>query len=274
MRTQIAQLWQHRIGVLWLLVVLVTAVALVLSVAGRLDVASFILTVAVLLITSLALQAAWLTPARLVLERQQELRHTGDLMFWTYNQPDVPEGLLPAEAKLDMYMAVANVGGRKALLLGLSLEDYLDALGQPVRSLVLPAPVLAYEYRQWEERDLLAGGNMPRFLSEKKMPPFVLEPDEVLSLRLRATRSVEYGHPAEVRVIARQLATPITQGRLLLIYRRGQQLVRETVVVPLVTDAQDYFVNRLAIVTKEFTEVPALQRQQVVDNESGFPIAR
>jgi hypothetical protein len=128
MRKQLAQLWQHRTGVLWLLVVLVAAVALVLSVAGRLDVASFILTVAVLLITSLALQAAWLTPARLVLERQRELRHTADLMFWTYNQPDVPEGLLPAEAKLEMYMAVANVGGRKALLLGLSLEDYLDAL--------------------------------------------------------------------------------------------------------------------------------------------------
>jgi hypothetical protein len=98
MRKQLTQLWQHRTGLLWLLVVLVTAVALVLSVTGRLDVASFILTVAVLLITSLALQAAWLTPARLVLERHQELRHTGDLMFWTYSQPDVPEGLLPAEA--------------------------------------------------------------------------------------------------------------------------------------------------------------------------------
>jgi hypothetical protein len=44
--------------------------------------------------------------------------------------------------------------------------------------------------------------------------------------------------------------------------------------VPLVTDAQDYFVKRLAIVTKDFIEVPAVQRQQVVDNESGFPIAR
>ncbi len=274
MRKRLAELWQHRTGVLWVLAVLVTAVALVLSIAGRLDVASFILTVAVLLITSLALQAAWLTPARLVLERQQELRHTGDLMFWTYNQPDVPEGLLPTEAKLEMYVAVANVGGRKALLLGLSLEDYLDELGQPVRSHVLPAPVPAHEYRQWEARDLLAGGNMPRFLSEKKMPPFVLEPDEVLSLRLRATRSVEYGDPTEVRMIADQLATPITQGRLLLIYRRGQQLIRENVVVPLVTDAQDYFVKRLAIVTKDFTEVPAVQRQQVVDNESGFPIAR
>ncbi len=106
------------------------------------------------------------------------------------------------------------------------------------------------------------------------MPPFVLEPDQVLSLRFRARRNVDYSDTEELHVIADSLASPITQGRLLIIYCRGQQVVRESVVIPLVTEAQNDFAKRLAIVTKDFTEVPAVQPKQVMDNESGFPIPR
>ena len=103
---------------------------------------------------------------------------------------------------------------------------------------------------------------------------FLLEPDEVLSLRLRDKRTVDISNLDQLHSTAASLATAITQGRFLLIYRRGKDLVRESLTIPLVAMAQDDFANRLALVTKDFTEAPAVQPKQVMDNESGFPIPR
>lgn len=142
-----------------------------------------------LVIATLSLEASWPRTGKLVIERQQELRHVGDLFFFfSYPEPAVADGYLPRDVLFEMYVAVANVRGRKSLLLGVSLEAFLDAQGQPVSSPMLPVPVLTEQYRQWQSRDLLAASL--HIQSETKMPPFVLDPDEVLSLRLRARHGI------------------------------------------------------------------------------------
>ncbi len=251
--------------------------ATVLAALGRLDISNLLLTVVVLVVATLTLEAAWLRPATLVIERQHELGHVGDLIFLSYPEGDVADGHVPREVLFQMYVAVANIGGRKALLLGLSLEAFLDSNLEPMVSRLLPAPVLAAEYRQWQSRALLAGSL--NIQSETKMPPFVLEPDEVLSLRLRMLSGIDWSPSwdlARLKEASESLSTPVCHGRILLIYRRGPSLVRETVVLPLRVDAQSDFAQRLATITTNFTVRPAIEQRNIdrIGTDSGFPIAR
>ncbi len=267
---------RRRLVVYALIGVAVVAAAL-LAAVSRLDIANILLTVTVLVIATLSLEASWPLTGKLVIERQQELRHVGDLFFFSYPEPAVADGYLPRDVLFEMYVAVANVGGRKSLLLGVSLEAFLDAQGQPVSSPMLPVPVLAEQYRQWQSRDLLAASL--HIQSETKMPPFVLDPDEVLSLRLRARHGIDWSPSwdlAALKDVAESLARPVTQGRMLLIYRRGPSLVRETVVLPLVSEAHEDFAQRLAKVTANFTTMPSVQARAIdpYGTDSGFPIPR
>jgi hypothetical protein len=262
---------------IYLLIAAAVVAALVIAAVTRLDIANFVLTVTVLIVATLTLLAAWIPPARLVIERQPELTHAGDLLFFSYPESSVPGGHVPRDVVLQMYVAVANVGGRKALLLGISVEEYLNADGKPVSSELLPVPVLASEYRQWESRDLLA--RSLHIESETRMPPFVLAPDEVLSLRLRRKWGVNWSPAwdlARLRHVAESLAIAVTHARLLLIYRRGQSLIRESMVVPLVVQAQSDFAQRLATVTSDFNVRPAVAPGEIdpYGSDSGFPIPR
>ena len=72
MRERLGRLATHRHASAYGLIVLFAAVSLVVWAVGRLDLANFILTLTVLFVSTLALQVAWLSPAKLIVERQHE----------------------------------------------------------------------------------------------------------------------------------------------------------------------------------------------------------
>jgi hypothetical protein len=73
-------------------------------------------------------------PAELWVERQYELEQS-DLIFYRYaDAPGLPEGVeQPADFLLQLDVAVANIGGRKALVSSLSLLRFIDEHGEAVR---------------------------------------------------------------------------------------------------------------------------------------------
>jgi hypothetical protein len=226
-------------------------------------------------VATATLAATWAQPGQLIVEPQRELV-ADDLIFFSVPETQVAGGYLPRDYLLQAHLAVANVGQRTAVLSGLTLEAYLDRDGEVIRSKLLPTPVPAQAYRQWLSRT--ANLAVVSIQSETTFPPFPLEADAVLTLRLRWRGGVDWSSMwdlANLRDAAESLDRPITQARLLVIYRSGRNLRRETVIVPLVVQAQNDWRERLATVTLDFTAMPDVQPRTIDPYEiSGISIAR
>jgi hypothetical protein len=255
--------------------VVAIGLAIFLAAENHLDQAAFVLSIAVLMAATATLAATWAQPGRLIVEPQRELV-ADDLIFFSYPEAQVAGGFLPRDYLLQAHLAVANIGQRTAVLSGLTLDAYLDAAGEVITSKLLPTPLPAQAYRQWLSRT--ANLAVASIQSETTFPPFPLEADAVLTLRLRWRGGVDWSPVwdlANLRDAAESLARPITQARLLVIYRSGRTLRRQSVIVPLVVQAQNDWRERLATVTHDFTMLPDVRRWTIDPYEgSGIPIAR
>ncbi|MDQ6947322.1 MAG: hypothetical protein M3256_13895 [Actinomycetota bacterium] len=251
-------------------------VSLVLLAKGRGDVAAVDLSLAVLAVAALPLLTSWASPGRLTVERQRELG-LDDLVFFSYPDEGAVGGHLPRDVLLQMHVAVMNVGGRTAVLSGLSLEGLLGPGDVSIGTPLLPGLVVAHQYRQWESRLLTRG--VFEIHSETSIPPFLVEPDAVMTLRLRWRGGIDWSAAWDIdklRQAAESLSLPITGARLLLIYRAGPKVFRKTIKVELSVQAQDDYRQRLGLVTNSFSERPQAAPRSIdpYDVGSGVPIAR
>jgi hypothetical protein len=243
---------------------------------GRADWAAVALSLAVLAVAAMPLLTSWASPGKLVVERQRELG-LDDLVFFSYPEEGVEGGHLPRDVLLQMHVAVMNVGGRTGVLSGLSMEGFLGPGGVAIPTPLMPSLVVAHQYRQWESRILTRG--VFEIHSETSIPPFLVEPDAVMTLRLRWRGGIDWSPAWDVgklREAAESLSLPITGARLLLIYRAGAKVFRKTVEVAMAVQAQDDYRERLGLVTKSFTQRPAVTPRAIdpYDIGSGVPIAR
>ncbi len=149
-------------------IVIPVAASLLLLISGHGEAAVIVLTVFVLIVTTILLQAATIGPAELSVQRQHELGYS-DLIF--YLTTDAPRDIL-----LQMHVAVINTGGRKGVLSKLELQEFRDGSGAAVRPYQMPFPLAARVFRQSGTYGFAGGQSIRQTRIETSSPPVILEP--------------------------------------------------------------------------------------------------
>ena len=251
----------------WFLPVLV-AVVFIASVGSLIyvgltgkEVATVVLSVPVLWIAAATL---WLTmpkPARLVVIRPDELEFE-DLIFSLNPAEEGGASDIPRDYLLQMHVAVCNVGDRKAVLSAIKIEGFVKDDKSVVTLPEAPAVISGHQCVQrtgWV--------NLERHMEGIVVdPPFVLDRDDVITMRFRARRGIDWTDRWDLDALRRfcePLQSPIRRVHGKVIWRRGNKLVRDTFNLPLVVNRQEQFVQALKQLTDDFTHRPAIGPQQV-----------
>jgi hypothetical protein len=232
----------------------VALLALVLSAllmaGGRTDVANWVLSAVILLTTGLTYLWVLPQPGRLLVVRQDEL-DVSDLIFFVHES-------VPRDYLLQLHVAVCNVGGRKAVLSSLRLNALLDAAGHAVQGLEFPGWLNAEEYVQIMRRRIENQMRREPY-SETRSGPWVLESDDVITLRFRSRQGIDWSPQWDLerlRRLATALETEVCGGRLELAYRCGRTVVRESVDVDCKVEQQHRYREAILEATAGLKSVP------------------
>ncbi len=132
-------------------------------------------------------------------------------------------------------------------------EALLDRDGVEIRIPEFALPVLAQRVRQgggWRITDNVM--NKHSFL-EYIPEPYVLEPDDVITMRLRARPGIDWSERwtlDKFNELATGLKRPIGAVRVVAIYRRGHHVVRQPFVIKdLTVLQQEIYVSRIRELT-------------------------
>lgn len=104
------------------------------------------------------------------------------------------------------------------------------------------------------------------FNNEIGGPPLTLEADDVVTLRFRCRRGIDWSPRwtlEEIRRLIESLDRPIVRGRVRAIYRRGTKVVTGRYTIPIQTVKQAEFVARLRALTNDLTVRPAIPPQVI-----------
>lgn len=104
------------------------------------------------------------------------------------------------------------------------------------------------------------------FQTESIAPPFVLEPDDVITLHFRSRRGVVWGNarwtPEALKELAAALTKPIVKAQVVATYRSRADVVTDEFVIAVGVEQQELYVRRLHEVTAGFTETPDVRTTQ------------
>ncbi len=192
------------------------------------------------------------TPARVIVDRQDELQLT-DLIFYLYE--DGALGKVPRAILLQLHMAVANVGGRKAVVSRVRIDRLVNDEGEEVVLPGVPQQIRAAEYRQrtgWRNHERY-------FENETSGGPWVLASDDVITLRFRFRRGLTW-EPAEdldhLRAYADALRSPIRRAEGTVTWRQGGSVRHDQFQARLETKQQAEYTTALDALTEHFTTRP------------------
>ena len=231
------------------------------------DVGNWLISVAVLVVAAIALEAVLPSHGRLLVERQEEL-DLSDLIFYVYPQPaEAGQRQVPRDYLLQLHVAIANVGKRKVVLSRLTIESFLTESGNRIH---LPegvqGPIRAHRWTQSRTSGNLFAGP-PHPVAHQEGPPFTFEPDDVETLRFRMRRGIDWAPKwtlDKLREYAELLADPIVGVEGEITYRRGRKVVRQTWSTPIRVTQQDLYVRLIGEITRDFTDLPEVPHQSIV----------
>lgn len=248
----------------WLFIIALVALiaAIGLTVVGRVELASTVLAAVVLLVTAMTYRAVVPERGRLLVVRQDELE-LSDLIF---SVSGGHEGrAIPRDYLLQLHVAVCNVGGRKVVLSNLRLVALLDPSGTPIQIPEMPGRLRAEQYVQIIRRRIETGMRVEPY-SETLAGPWLLGPDDVITLRFRCRRGIDWSARWDlpsVQRLARALDREIAGARLEMTYRQGRTVVSETVEVSCKVEQQAKYRKLLTELTAGFTSMPTGLDQEI-----------
>lgn len=243
--------------------------------AGATDIGAFVLNTVLLVIAARTLLLTIPERAKLVIERQHEL-NVSDLIFFEYITPGKGTGEpgIPRDYLLQLHAAVANIGGRKAILAAATIEALIAGSGTEVRIGVEDVNATQYSTRtRWEEREVTVNQRR-RYVTQRTeirdqiSGPFLLAPDDVISLRFRHRFGIDWSHRWDLdrlRELELLLVEPLVKARVKLTYRRGAELVDEITDVPIQVIQQQEYRKAIRAITQELTALPEGLHQPIID---------
>jgi hypothetical protein len=200
-----------------------SVVAIGYSIATGEEIATVVLSVPVLMLSAATLWLALPRPARLILIRQDELE-LDDLIFFLYPLGSAAKAI-PRDYLLQLHVAVCNVGDRKAVISAIRLKGFFTEDG--TRAALPDAPQVLAGH-QWVQRSgwVIAGQGMTHRMEANSVPPpYVLEPDDVVTVRFRTRRGIDWSPQwdlAALRSFCELLEAPIVREALEpRLHRRG-----------------------------------------------------
>jgi hypothetical protein len=204
-------------------------------------------------------------------DRQDELG-LDDLIFYVYEEGE-PSTRVPRDFLLQLHVAVSNVGGRKAVLSKLELTAFLDAQKCSIDIGLVPTKAIQYSTRELRTITLavLRGqhNNFERFSTSEEFPgPFLLIPDDVITLRLRARGGIDWAERWTLEALeslGSALKREISYARLVATYRRGDEAVTQTFDVRLQVLQQSMYKEALESVTDCYKTRPNFDIRTVTD---------
>jgi hypothetical protein len=235
------------------------AVTVGLILASRQEVANVFLAIAVLVVAIATLLATVPSPAKLHFEKEDRAG-SPDLIFYLWPDPSAGEQW-PRDFTLNLDVVVVNVGGRKTVLSHLGLVKFLDPTGRDIVPYTIPTPLSATMIRQ--RRGFVSTGGVGglHFQTDQDPGPFVIEPDEAITLRLRWRGGIDWSKPRwtldEVRRLAMSLEYPIASASVEATYRRGKEIQRQEFVLSVSVLQQKLYRDQLHSLTRGFTTMPA-----------------
>lgn len=196
------------------------------------------------------------TPAKVIVVRQDELG-LEDLIFYLV---DLPDGRVPRDFLLQLHVAVANVGGRKAVVSRVTIDQFFDASGSAVD---LPGSTKRHGGMRYVQRSGWRDGRH-YFENEMEPGPWLLAPDDVITLRFRSRRGVDwsprFGLP-ELRAMHDALQTPLVRARGTVVWRQGSATREDTFDLPVEAVQQSDYAKALRELTQNFTVRPSVPHQ-------------
>ncbi len=232
-----------------------------LLLADRQDLANVLLAIAVLAVAIVTLLVTVPAPARLHFEKEDRPQSPDDLVFYLWSNPSAPGVQWPRDFTLNLDIVVINVGGRKTVLSHLGLIEFLGATDQKIVPHTLPMPLYATLIRQ--RRGFVSTGGIGglHFQTDQEPGPWVIGPDEAITLRLRWRGGINWSAPRwnleETGRLAASLEHAITKARIEGIYRRGREKTTEEFVVSVNVQAQALYRSKLLELTQDLTTMPA-----------------
>lgn len=205
--------------------------------------------------------------------RQEELE-LDDLLFFIYPSPGSDEPHIPRDYLLQLHVAVCNVciaalayviatvGDRKAVLSAIKLDGFLNERKETMH---LPEATAVIEGRLSLQRSGWTNGRH-HFETITVPPPYVLEPDDVITLRFRIRRGIDWSPRwtlAELQRFSEALDSPIVRAYGRLVWRRGDKLRTDDFQLPIVATQQAEFREALASSTKGFTSRPDIPLREI-----------
>jgi hypothetical protein len=257
--------WYFWFGVGVSLVFLV--ISLVSATSGHVDWAGYQFTIAVFAIAFATLLATLPAPAQLWIERQHELG-IDDVIFYIYDEP--PLGQVPRDILFQVHIAVANMGGRKAVLSVLRVDAILDGSGKALELPEFNLPVNAQRVQQgagWRIVDnVMHKHNYLEFIPG----PYVLDPDDVITMRLRARHGIDWSANwslDKLKAFHDALNNrPIKAIRISATFRYANRLRTVPFDINNISVLQQQqYVDELRLVTKDFTTLPNAQPRAITD---------
>lgn len=227
---------------------------------GAADYGVLALNVLLLAITATTLHFTLPRNAKIWIGQQSELEHS-DLIFFIVGDSD--EGM-PRDVLLDAFVAVANLGGRQAVLSHLKFDGLLDRTGQVVNIGVPAVSAYRYEVRtEWLDTFAILKGqtnNLQKFAVRQELPtPLLLRPDDVMTLRIRSRAGIDWSENWDIKALealGKQLLREITKIRLIASFRVGSEFFQQTFEVPISVIQQEMYLRALRHSTNEFSTRP------------------
>ena len=195
--------------------------------------------------------------AKVDISRLDEL-DTEDLLFFVYPQPNPDnDPQIPRDYLLNLQVVVANVGGRKAVISSVSIEEFKRADGQTT---YLPEGVQgAIGGSQWTLQFGFVGPGQRVFQNISSSGPYVLASDDAIVIKFRQRRGIDWSDRwdlSALRGYSEALRSPFISARVRVAWRRGREVRRDDFWVDLKVLQHDLYLRDLAEVTQNFTVRP------------------
>lgn len=250
----------------WIVLAVVSAAcagfAIVYSIVTGGEAASVAISVPILVIAAATLWYTVPQRARLCVDRLDEADLT-DLIFYIYPQPN-PRGeqQVPRDYLLQLHVAVSNLGGRKAVLSSITIEGFRTESGDTVH---LPGATATIGGMQWIQRT--GWLNSSRVFENMNVPgPYILEPDDVIVLRFRTRRGIDWTSrwtTDALREFCEPLRSPIVSASGTMVWRRAGEVVRDHFTVRMEVTQQAEYVHLVDQLTQSFTILPTVPEQPI-----------